>query len=90
MDKRTVLITTAIAGLLVTGTISAQAHNPDLGKEKEKCTGVVKAGKNDCGTSTHSCAGQAKTDGDANEWIALPKGVCERIVGGKVMPSAAK
>lgn len=90
MEKRTLLITTAIAGLLAAGSVAAQAHNPDMSKDKEKCAGVVKAGKNDCGTSTHACAGQAKADGDANEWIALPKGLCERIVGGKVASSTAK
>ncbi len=50
----------------------------------EKCTGIVKAGKNDCGNSEHACAGQAKTDADADEWVYLPKGTCEKIPGGKV------
>jgi uncharacterized membrane protein len=52
----------------------------------EKCHGIVKAGKNDCGANGHGCAGQAKTDGDKNEWITLPKGTCERIVGGSLTP----
>lgn len=50
----------------------------------EKCAGIVKAGQNDCGANGHSCAGQAKTDGDKNEWIAVPKGTCSKIVGGVV------
>ena len=52
--------------------------------DKEKCYGVVKAGKNDCANKagTHSCAGQAATDGDTGEWIYLPTGVCERLVNG--------
>ncbi len=90
MDKRSLLITSAIAGLFAVSTVAAQAHSPKLGKNQEKCAGVVKAGMNDCGTSIHSCAGQAKVDGDADEWIALPKGTCERIVGGKVVQSGAK
>jgi uncharacterized membrane protein len=53
----------------------------------EKCTGIVKVGKNDCGTSKHACAGQAKTDADAEEWVYLPKGTCEKIPGGKIKPS---
>ncbi len=53
----------------------------------EKCTGIVKTGKNDCGTSKHACAGQAKTDADAEEWVYLPKGTCEKIPGGKVKAS---
>ena len=90
MDKRSLLVTSAIAGLFAVSTVAAQAHSPKLGKDKEKCVGVAKAGMNDCGTSTHSCAGQSKIDGDANEWMALPKGTCERIVGGKVVQSEAK
>lgn len=52
--------------------------------EKEKCYGVVKAGKNDCANlaGTHSCAGQAKTDGDKGEWVLVPKGLCSKLVGG--------
>lgn len=57
-------------------------------KKKEKCYGVVKAGKNDCGNAqgTHSCAGQAKTDADGGEWLLLPEGVCDRIAGASTSP----
>ena len=50
----------------------------------EKCMGIAKAGLNDCGTSKHSCAGQATVDRDPEEWIYLPAGTCEKITGGKV------
>jgi uncharacterized membrane protein len=50
----------------------------------EKCAGIAKSGKNDCGTSKHSCAGQAKSDG-GEEWVYVPKGTCEKIVGGTVV-----
>jgi uncharacterized membrane protein len=50
----------------------------------EKCQGIAKAGLNDCGTSQHSCAGQAKVDRDPEEWIYLPAGTCEKISGGKI------
>jgi uncharacterized membrane protein len=52
----------------------------------EKCYGVVKAGQNDCGDlkGAHSCAGSAKVDSSSDEWIFLPNGACERIVGGKL------
>jgi uncharacterized membrane protein len=53
----------------------------------EKCMGIVKTGQNDCGTSKHACAGQAKTDSDAEEWVYLPKGTCEKVPGGTVKPS---
>lgn len=67
-------VVASIAGVSQT----AQAKRGDM----EKCYGVAKAGKNDCGTATHACAGQAKRDGDPKEWIYLPKGACSKIVGG--------
>tara|TARA_B100000029_G_C17420701_1_gene904198 strand:+ start:77 stop:340 length:264 start_codon:yes stop_codon:yes gene_type:complete len=56
--------------------------------EKEKCYGVVKAGKNDCANAagTHSCAGQAAKDGDGGEWVSVPKGLCDKLVGGSTEP----
>lgn len=52
----------------------------------EKCYGVAKAGRNDCGTATHNCAGESKIDGDKTAWIHLPSGVCDKIVGGSKTP----
>lgn len=49
--------------------------------DKEKCYGIAKAGKNDCGWSGGSCAGSATTDGHAETWIYVPKGLCAKIVG---------
>jgi len=74
----------AVGGAIV-GLSSTDAHA--LAKGKEKCYGVVKAGKNDCGNAakTHSCAGHAATDGDPGEWLALPTGVCEKLVGGSLV-----
>lgn len=56
---------------------------PDQPKEWEKCAGVVKAGKNDCGAidGSHACGGMAKTDNSANEWVYVPKGTCAKIGG---------
>lgn len=56
--------------------------------KKEKCYGIVKAGKNDCAAAdgSHSCAGLAKNDGDGKEWVLLPAGTCERILGGLINP----
>ena len=78
------LLASAVA-LTVAGGIGAAEAAKD---EKEKCYGVVKAGHNDCGAAdkSHSCAGHAKTDGSGIEWISLPKGTCERIVGGHLEP----
>lgn len=55
---------------------------------KEKCYGVVKAGMNDCAASNgaHSCATHATADGAGTDFVALPKGVCEKLVGGSTTP----
>lgn len=57
-------------------------------KDLEKCYGVSKAGKNDCVSSngTHSCAARAKKDGDKNEWLLVPNGLCNKLVGGSTVP----
>ncbi len=67
---------------------SSDAYNKPMA-EKEKCYGIVKAGKNDCAAAdgSHSCAGYAKKDSDGKEWVLLPKGTCERIVGGSLKPN---
>ncbi len=72
------LSTTAVMGL--SNIDEAEAAK----KGKEKCYGVVKAGKNDCGSSdgSHSCAGQATKDSEATEWVYLPEGVCDKLAGG--------
>jgi len=49
---------------------------------------VAKAGKNDCAGAAHSCQGQSKKDGDAKDWVKLPKGTCERLVGGSLTAMA--
>jgi uncharacterized membrane protein len=83
MPAKAVLLATTVASLMLLQ--SAHAHNMKPGKHKEKCAGIVKAGMNECGTTRHSCAGQAQGDGNAEEWLTLPKGLCSRIVGGKII-----
>jgi len=89
VSKRTVntLLASAVA-LTVAGGINA-ANAMEAGKEK--CYGVVKAGHNDCANAakTHSCAGHATVDGDGGEWLALPTGVCEKLVGGHLEPASS-
>ncbi len=65
---------------LNTNWLSPQANV----QERERCYGIVKAGKNDCGSTKHSCANQAPTDNSVDEFIMLPKGLCERITGGRI------
>ena len=77
------LIHSAIAGLVLTVGVSGQALAGEH-SDKEKCYGVAKAGKNDCATSNTSCAGTSTSDGQKDAFIALPKGTCERLVGGSL------
>ena len=80
----------AIAGLIALGLTTA-AHNAVAGKPgMEKCMGIVKTAMNDCGTSKHACAGQAKADSDAEEWVYVPEGTCSKIVGGEIKAAKAK
>jgi uncharacterized membrane protein len=76
--KTTLTIAAALSTALLLGA-AAQAQG-----NVEKCYGVSKAGKNDCQTATSSCAGTAKKDAEASAWLSVPKGTCEKIVGGKL------
>jgi len=86
MKHSKTLATTAIAGALALGFNTGYAA-PEAPEKWEKCAGVAKAGKNDCGSldGSHACAGKATKDNDPNEWIYVPKGTCEKITGGKVV-----
>ena len=84
MKRSDFIIRSAVASVVALGLASAgQALAAKEGMEK--CSGVAKAGKNDCGTAKHSCAGQASADRGADEWIYVPTGTCEKIAGGKVV-----
>ena len=82
MQHSNSLLALTVASMITAGT--AAAHAAEAPEGKEKCTGIVKAGMNDCGTSQHACSGMAKTDNDPAEWIYLPKGTCNKITDGKV------
>jgi uncharacterized membrane protein len=84
MNKRQALIAAALASVCAAQASAAGQTDAQAGNQ-EKCYGVAKAGQNDCGTATHGCAGMAKTDQDAGEWIYVPKGTCEKA-GGKLNP----
>lgn len=80
-------IASGVIASAVALAMSGAAHNAEAA-DKEKCYGVVKAGQNDCGNAskTHSCMGHAEIDGDGGEWISLPEGLCEKLVGGSLEP----
>ncbi len=66
---------------------AAQAGPAPMPKfEHEKCYGIVKAGQNDCQTANSSCAGTSKRNSQADAWIYVPKGSCDKVVGGSTKP----
>lgn len=90
MNEAKNLIKTALTGAMAIGLVTvssaALAGKPGM----EKCMGISKAGKNDCGTSQHACAGMAKTDNDKEEWLYIPEGTCDKIPGGVIKAAKKK
>ena len=86
MDNRRI-ITAAIGSLLMLGVLSSNAMADDKKMDMDKCFGIAKAGKNDCSSnkSAHSCAGQATKNNDPMDFVAVPKGTCDKIAGGHLM-----
>jgi uncharacterized membrane protein len=85
--KSTKASAVAVGSLIAIGSLGLANQSFAADKpEMEKCYGVVKAGKNDCAANGHACAGQSKKDRDGGEWLSVPKGTCERLVGGSLTP----
>lgn len=88
MNKRliqnTAVVTAALGAVLVILYTNTNWLSPTVNaEERERCYGISRIKQNDCATSTHSCAYQSTTSKDPEEFIMLPKGICDRIVGGK-------
>jgi len=82
MTSKTAILAAAVSSLFVLTTAAFAADDSN----SEKCYGVAKAGKNDCAGAAHACAGQGTKDKSAKEFIKLPQGTCERIMGGSLTP----
>jgi uncharacterized membrane protein len=88
--SKAVIVSAVAAALSLPYLSLAQAGPATAPKfESEKCYGVAKAGKNDCQTANTSCAGTSKKDNQGDAWIYMPKGSCDRIVGGSLQPKRA-
>jgi len=71
-------VVTAFLTMTASTVIAAESATP-----MEKCYGIAKAGKNDCGTpGANACAAQDTRNGDPKAWIFVPKGTCDKIVNG--------
>lgn len=85
--NKSLMFSSAIASGILLASMSTVSQAGAEAK-MEKCYGIVKAGKNDCAVKSQgtSCAGQAKEDGIADAWVYVPKGTCDKIVGGSTEP----
>ena len=68
--------------------VDAQVNVPKPSYRYEKCYGIVKAGQNDCFGVGNSCGDTSTRNNDPEAWIYVPKGTCNKIVGGKLSPSS--
>ena len=85
MNARTALLIAAVGSLAAL----EPAHSMGPTEGMEQCYGIARAGRNDCAANGHACAGRAAVDSDKNEWILVPKGTCEKIVGGSLKPGGS-
>jgi uncharacterized membrane protein len=83
--KTSLLVASAVAAT-VTASSALAGPAPDPIWQAEKCYGINVAGKNDCSTRGHSCAGNATKASDPNSWIYVPVGTCSKIAGGSTTP----
>jgi uncharacterized membrane protein len=81
MIDREKLIASAVSAFLLLAAQSP-ALAADNSPDTEKCYGVAKAGMNDCSTAKSSCAGSSTRDAQADAFLLMPKGLCEKLVGG--------
>ncbi len=86
MNHSQKLLSSTFAGIMAVAATTAVYAVPDQPSAWEKCAGIAKAGKNDCGAldGKHGCAGQSTLDNADSEWIYVPQGSCEKITGGVV------
>ncbi|MGH6961805.1 MAG: BufA1 family periplasmic bufferin-type metallophore [Dongiaceae bacterium] len=91
--KIAALVASALIGAVAVSMIDAASAQtgpaPVPSYTYEKCFGIAKAGRNDCQTSTHSCAGTSTVDAAGDSWIYVPAGTCEKLVNGGLEPRAS-
>ena len=76
----------AVALSLAVHTAAQAGPAPVPKFEHEKCYGIAKAGQNDCQTANSSCAGTSKRNSQGDAWLYVPKGSCDKVVGGSTKP----
>lgn len=79
MNKSSILLASAVAGLLAVGAVAqVQAE-----EQKVPCYGANKCkGTGACSGATHTCAGQNACKGQG--WIMAEKEACLKMEGGRL------
>ena len=85
MSNHSSMLHLAISGVLALSGAALTSTALAAQDGQEQCAGIVKAGKNDCATSTNACHGHTTSDANSEAWIYVPQGTCERIVGGRIV-----
>jgi uncharacterized membrane protein len=85
MTKNESLLRIAVSGVLALSGALAASSAIAADDNQEQCAGIIKAGKNDCATSTNACHGHVSTDANPEAWIYVPKGTCSKLAGGRVV-----
>jgi uncharacterized membrane protein len=79
------VVSGAVGLALAAAPAMSADQSKDMGSAKpqlEKCYGINAAGKNDCASGVHSCAGQATAARDPKSFVLIPAGDCGKIAGG--------
>jgi uncharacterized membrane protein len=85
LSKHDSLLRFAIPAAIALAGFGGATASADNHAGMEQCAGIIKAGKNDCATSSNACHGHVKVDSNAEAWIYVPQGTCDRLVGGRVV-----
>jgi uncharacterized membrane protein len=85
MSNRNSMVHLAISSVLALSGAALTSTAVAAQDGMEQCAGIAKAGKNDCATSSNACHGHVTSDANSEAWIYLPKGTCDRIVGGHIV-----
>ena len=85
MSRHSSILQVAITGVLTLAGAALTSTAFAADDSTEQCAGIVKAGKNDCATSTNDCHGHVTSNANTEAWIYVPTGTCDRIVGARVV-----
>lgn len=83
-------IAAAVASVLIGGVGgTAWADDAKAAAAQEKCYGIASAGKNDCATAKHACAGQATVGHAPDDYRYVAAGTCTQL-GGTTAPGGKR